>query len=136
MTGLKYSLTIIAPLLLLGCNSDESYQDIPPPWWILNVYVVEDSGDTPPPAVVGCPRVRWRIFPQEDYHDDPCTIQNRVKIWGHIEETMTIEFQVKCDGYHDSELYTAFMNHDEIRTLPGRKGPEVEQNRTVFLFRR
>lgn len=128
-------LIVMCPLLLCGCTDHNEPPVIPPPWWILNVYAVESTGESPPPAVNGCPHIRWRIFPTGDFHDASCTVDNRVKVWGHIDESMTIEFQVQCEGYQDSQYYVAFMDKDEIRHRIGREGPEVEQSRTVYLIR-
>lgn len=126
---------LVCPLLLCNCHLNDDYQDVDPPWWILNVYAVEVSNESPPPPVEGCPHVFWRILPDGEEQDSRCTEGNRVKIWGHIDATFSIEFRVTCAGYTNSNRMLVVLDTEAIRTRPGRKGPEVEENRTVVLVR-
>lgn len=125
-------LITLAVAVLHGCKENESEPDIPPPWWILNVYVYEIGGGGTRP-VDGCAHVKWRVFPQPGWSDTKCTAENRVKVWGHIDHSFTIEYTVYCEGYMESRVHYATMDSTDIMVRPGRKGPEVEVNQDVYL---
>ena len=122
---------ILALIPVTSCREDES----PWPVWILYAYAIEHEGEGVPVPVQGCPSVTWRYEGASNGTTTSCREHNLVKVWEHIDNTVTIVYRINCAGYFSSADYRYTFDMDSIRVLPGRDGPEVICNTTVLLNR-
>jgi hypothetical protein len=125
---------LIAITSFIACQKDEHSN--PYPVWILNATCVEDTSDIgiPGPAVHGCPQGHFHVLPNGrdstvGCHDNT----NSVKIWDHIDSTITIEYYITCLNYYDSDTRQVTFHVEDVAQGPGRDGPEVIVNERVIL---
>ena len=135
MNRVPIILAVIAVFLLLDCK--HATKDDPWPVWILYVHPVETlgfSGQQVP--VQGCASVVWNYTGDSQTHTENCYQGNSyVKVWNRISEQVNITYFVRCSGYVDSAVRTAFFMPPGQQGQ-GREGAEVIVNETVVLQRR
>jgi hypothetical protein len=131
MKRMGVAVALAACLLFVHCKDNDEVYDWPV--WILNVLAVTygDEGGVAP--VSGCPSVTWHYTGSTETDRVGCRDGNRVKVWRHIDNDVTIVYQVHCGGYRDSPIFTTSYLMANIVQGPGRDGPEVVHNHTVFM---
>ena len=125
---------LLAVTSFIACQKDEEPYN-PYPVWLLEVEVVEDDVTGIPQPVNGCPQGIFHVLPTGtdstvNCHDNT----NEVKIWNHIDSTITIEYYIRCVGYFDSDPQQVTFQVEDAVQAPGRDGPEVRVLHTVVLY--
>ncbi len=116
----------------IACQKDEPYN--PYPVWLLEAHVREESATGILQEVLGCPQGIFRVMPTGNDSTVNChDNQSYVKIWDHIDSTITIEYYIHCNGYYDSEPVQRTFRVEDAFEAPGRDGPEVTVRDTVIL---
>lgn len=118
----------------IACQRDEPYN--PYPVWLLYAKAVEEVSDIgiPYPAVTGCPQAHFHIVPTGRDSTVGChDHSNEVKIWDHIDSTITIEYYLTCPNYYDSEPRQLTFRVQDAYQRPGRDGPEAMIIDTVIM---
>ena len=136
---MKSAIAVILMLVLvtmIACSKDDE-KDNPYPVWILYARVVEEISDIgiPYAPVRGCPQGIYHILPNGPDSTVNCWEGNTnlVKLWQHLEGTVTIEYYVRCPNYYDSAPKQVTFHAENAVQLPGREGPEDMETDTVIL---
>jgi hypothetical protein len=124
-------LLLFLTAIVINCRRHDEEYDWPV--WILDVYAVEEGVDGITQPVRGCPWVHWRYENSGHWNLNHCTKDNRVKVWKHIDDSVTLIFVAGCDGYRSSPEYSVDFPMSDVRQAPGRDGPEVERRFNIFL---
>jgi hypothetical protein len=122
--------------LLLGCKHSTDPGSEYPKWVIYATVLQNNSdgqGDIP---VTGCPSVRWHYAGEAETHAVGCYHStNAVLATDHINGTVTINYEVLCDGFNKSDVRNISFKADSAHVWPGRGGPEVRYETRVVLHR-
>ena len=125
---------LLALTSFIACKKEE--ESNPYPVWLLEVRAVEEISDIgiPFPPVNGCPQGIFHVVPEGrdsivGCHDH----SNEVKIWNHIDNTITVEYYIRCDGYYDSDPRQVTFRVEDAYQRPGRDGAEALEIDTVIM---
>ena len=124
---------LLAVMSFIACKEDEEPYN-PYPVWLLEVEVVEENETGIDQPVTGCPQGIFHVLPMGSDSTVNCYAgTNEVKIWNHIDSTITIVYYIECEGYFRSEDEQVTFRIEDAVQEPGRDGPEVRVHHTVVL---